>query len=76
MIIYTVYSNAPIKSQSTQDPAEALRWARAGGDDAFVTRKHPGHGAPSIVWTPAADRHLPGGLLAAVIDTALAVSKV
>lgn len=74
MIVYTVYCNAPTKSKSTQDPAEALRWARAGGDSAFVTRKHPGHGAPSIVWTPESERRLAGGLLAAVIETALAAS--
>lgn len=66
---YTVYEQR--SNHSTQDPTEALQWARAGGPDAFVTERWPGHGMAKIVWTPETDRRFAGGLVAAVIDKAL-----
>lgn len=66
---YTVYEQR--SNHSTQDPTEALRRARAGGPDAFVTQRWPGHGPATLVWTPETDRRCVGGLIAAVIDKSL-----
>lgn len=71
--MYTVYEQKT--SHSTQDPTEALKWARDGGPDAFVTERWPGHGPAKIIWTPETDRRFVGGLVAAVIDKAIAASK-
>ena len=68
MATYTVYEQR--SSHSTQDPAEALQWARSGGPDAFVTERWPGHGPAHVVWTPETDRKC-GELVSAVINKAL-----
>jgi hypothetical protein len=75
-VIWTVYSGtlSGPASRTTQDPAQALQWARGLGPEAFVTNDRGGE--RRFVWSPESDRRCVGELHNAVIDRALSLSAV
>lgn len=68
---YTVYSGtlSGPAARDTEDPLQALAWARTLGPEAFVTSDRGGE--RRFVWNTASDKRCVGELHQAVITQAL-----